>query len=78
VVLGRLRPNLWTRDSQVVPNKKALITSVLVTLDSSLHCWEKRQMYSRSFIRLLPIVLEVPGVPRAHIGALEVTHKDPL
>jgi hypothetical protein len=33
---------------------------------------------AESFIRLLPIVLKVPRVPRVHLGALEVTHKDPL
>jgi hypothetical protein len=32
----------------------------------------------KSFIQLLPIVLEVPEVPMAHLGALEVTHKDLL
>jgi hypothetical protein len=31
---------------------------------------------AESFVRLLPKVLEVPRVPRAHVGAVEVTHKD--
>jgi hypothetical protein len=31
-----------------------------------------------SFTWLLPTVLEVPGVSRAHVGALKVTHKDLL
>jgi hypothetical protein len=30
---------------------------------------------ANSFIWLLSIVLDVLGVPRAHVGALEVTHK---
>jgi hypothetical protein len=36
---------------------------------------ETSDILTKSFIRLLPIVLEVPGVPRTYIGALEVTHK---
>jgi hypothetical protein len=32
---------------------------------------------SERFIRLLPAVLEVLGIPRAHICALEVPDKDP-
>jgi hypothetical protein len=38
VVCGRLLPNLWTRGSQVITDKKAPITSVSATLGSSLHC----------------------------------------
>ena len=45
VIHGPLRPNLWMRDSQVVPDRKAPITSASVTLGSSLHYWEKRRMY---------------------------------
>jgi hypothetical protein len=41
-----LRPNLWTKHSQVVPDKKAPITLVLVTLGSSLHYQQKHWMYS--------------------------------
>jgi hypothetical protein len=26
----------------------------------------------------MPTVLEIPGIPKVHIGALEVTHKDVL
>ena len=37
VVRGPLRPSLWTRDSQVVPDRKAPITSASATLGSSLH-----------------------------------------
>jgi hypothetical protein len=29
-----------------------------------------------SFVQFLPTVLEVLGVPKAHVSALEVTHKD--
>jgi hypothetical protein len=39
---------------------------------------EASDVLVESFIRLVPIVLEIPGVPRAYIGALEVTHKDLL
>ena len=46
VVHGPLHPNLWTRDSQVVPDRKAPMTSASVTLGSSLHYQEKRRMYS--------------------------------
>ena len=46
VVHGPLHPNLWTRDSQVVPDRKALMTSTLATLGSSLHYQEKHWMYS--------------------------------
>jgi hypothetical protein len=42
VVLGHLRPSLWTKDSQVDPDKKAPMTSVSVTSGSLLHCLEKR------------------------------------
>jgi hypothetical protein len=37
---------------------------------------ETMNILAESFIRLLPIVLEVPRVPRVHVGALEVTHKN--
>jgi hypothetical protein len=33
---------------------------------------------AKNFIWLLLIVLEVLGVPMAHVGALKVTHKDLL
>jgi hypothetical protein len=39
---------------------------------------EMTNVLAESFVRLLPKVLEVPRVPRAHVGALEVTHKDLL
>ena len=48
VVHGPLCPNLWTRDSQVVPDRKAPMTSASLTLGSLLHYREKRQMYSWS------------------------------
>ena len=47
VVRGPLRPSLWTKDSQVVLDSKAPITSALATLGSSLHYREKRRMYPR-------------------------------
>ena len=46
-VCGPLRPNLWTRDLQVVPDRKAPMMSASATLWSSLHCREKHRMYSR-------------------------------
>jgi hypothetical protein len=39
---------------------------------------EATDVLTESFVQLLPIVLEVPRVPRAHVSALEVTHKDLL
>jgi hypothetical protein len=47
VVHGLLCPSLWTRDSQVVPDRNAPITSALVMLDNMLYSLEKRQMYLR-------------------------------
>jgi hypothetical protein len=47
VVCGPLHPSLWTRDSQVVPDRNGPKTSSLATSGSSLHCLEKRRMYSR-------------------------------
>jgi hypothetical protein len=46
VVLGFFRPSLWTRASQVIPNKNVLMTSLLARSGSSLHCLEKHQIYS--------------------------------
>jgi hypothetical protein len=40
VVLRCLCPSLWTRDSQVVPDRKAPMTSASATLGSSLRCLE--------------------------------------
>jgi hypothetical protein len=42
-----LHPSLWTRDSQVVLDRKAPMTSASMTSGNSLHCLEKHQMYSR-------------------------------
>ena len=47
VVHGPLRPSLWTRNSQVVRDRKAPMMSASTTLGSSLHYREKRQMYPR-------------------------------
>jgi hypothetical protein len=47
VVHGPLRPNLWMSSLQVVPTRNAPMTSIAVTLGSSVHCLEKRRMYSR-------------------------------
>jgi hypothetical protein len=40
-----LHPSLWTRDSHVVLDRKALMMSA--TSDNSLHYLENRRMYSR-------------------------------
>jgi hypothetical protein len=45
--VGVLHPSLLTRSRQVVPARKALMTSESVTLGSSVHCFENRLMYSR-------------------------------
>ena len=47
VVRGPLRPSLWTRDLQVVPDWKAPMMLASATLGNSLHCLEKHRMYSR-------------------------------
>jgi hypothetical protein len=45
VVHGLLRPSLWSRDSQVVPDRNTLITSSSAMLGNALHSLEKRRMY---------------------------------
>ena len=47
VVQGPLHPSLWTRDSQVVLDRKAPMTSASATSGNSLHYLEKHQIYSR-------------------------------
>jgi hypothetical protein len=61
---GGLRPNSRTRSWHVVPSRKACTISDCATLGSSVQRLEKRRMKST-----------VPGVPRAHIRALEVAHE---
>jgi hypothetical protein len=39
---------------------------------------ETANVVTEGLIWLLPIVLEVPRVPRAHVGALKVPHEDLL
>jgi hypothetical protein len=39
---------------------------------------ETADVVIEGLIRLLPIVLEVPRVPRARVGALKVPHEDLL
>jgi hypothetical protein len=46
-LVGILRPSLLTRSRQVVPARKAPMTSESVMLVSSMHCFENRRMYSR-------------------------------
>ena len=76
-VCGPLRPNLWTRDSLVVPDRKAPMTSASATLGSSLHYREKHRMYSRRVSpNLCRQFFKSQGVPRACVSALEVPHED--
>jgi hypothetical protein len=46
-LVGVLRPSFLTRSRQVVPARKAPMTSESVILGNSVHCFENRQMYSR-------------------------------
>jgi hypothetical protein len=62
--VGVLRPSLLTRSWQVVPARNAPMTSESVTLGRSVRCFENH--------RLLAAASEIPGVPRAHVRALEV------
>jgi hypothetical protein len=55
------RPSLWTRASQVVPDRNALMMSPSATSGSSLYCLEKRQIYSR---RVLPSSADSSGGSR--------------
>jgi hypothetical protein len=45
-LVGVLRPSLLTRSRQVVPVRKAPMTSESVMLGSSVRCFENRRMYS--------------------------------
>ena len=49
MVHGPLHPSLWTRDSQVVLDRKAPMTSALAMLGSSLHYREKHRIYHEGF-----------------------------
>jgi hypothetical protein len=46
-LVGVLRPSLLTRSRQVVPVRKASMTSESVMLGSSVHCFENHWMYSQ-------------------------------
>ena len=37
---------------------------------------EASHVVAQGFVGLLPTPSEIPGVPRVHVGALEVAHKD--
>jgi hypothetical protein len=82
VFVGDLWPSSWTSSLQVVPTMNAPMTSESVTLGSSVHCLEKRQInswrVSSSFWwQLLVAASEVPSIPRVHICALKIPHEDP-
>jgi hypothetical protein len=73
-LVGVLRPSLITRSRQVVPARNALMTSESVMLGSSRALLRKSpDVVSQGFPWLLAAALEIPGVPRAHIRALEVS-----
>ena len=75
-LVGVLRPSLLTRSRQVVPARNAPMTYESVMLGSSVRCFENRRMYShRDSPWLLAAASEIPGVPRAHVRALEVAGK---
>ena len=44
VVRGFRQPSLWIRDSQVVPERNALMTSTLITSGRELHHFENLRM----------------------------------
>ena len=44
VVRGFRHPSLWIRDSQVVPERNALMMFVSITSGRELHHWENLQM----------------------------------
>ena len=44
VVRGFRHPSLWIRDSQVVPERNALMTSASTTSGRELHRWENLRM----------------------------------
>ena len=76
MVRGPLRPSLWMRDSQVVPDRKAPITSASATWELVALLGEASNVPAEGFIGLLAAVLEVPWVSRAFVHALEVAHED--
>jgi hypothetical protein len=78
-VVHRLqRPSSWTSASLVVPEMNTLIMSASTISGSSLHCLEKRRMYSCSLSRFLFAGFETLGVFRVHVCALEFPYKDAL
>jgi hypothetical protein len=74
--VGVLRPSLLTRSRQVVPARKAPMTSESVMLGSSVRCFENRaNVLSEELPWLLAAASEIPQVPRAHVRALKVSHE---
>src|SRR5688572_24451634 len=73
-LVGDLRRSLLTRSRQVVPTRNAPMTSESVMLGSSVRCFEKLLVVvPQGFFWLLAAASEIPGVPRAHVCALEVS-----
>jgi hypothetical protein len=71
-----LRPSLFTRSRQVVPARKAPMTSESVMLGNSVRCFEKSpDVLSQGFPGLLAATLEIPLVPKAHVRTLEISRK---
>ena len=76
MVHGPLHPSLWIRDSQVVLDRKASITSASATFRELVALpREALDVPAEGLTGLLTLVLEVPWVPRAFVRALEVSHK---
>ena len=74
---GVLRPSTWTSASQVMPQMKALMTLASVMLGSSfVLLGETLDVLLEGLVRPLPVVVEVPRVPRPSVRTLEVTDED--
>ena len=72
-LVGVLRPNLLTRSRQVVPARNAPMTSESVMfgqLGALLR--ESPDVVPKRLSRLLSAASEVPGIPGAHVRALEI------
>ena len=74
---GVLRPSTWMSASQVMPQMKALMTLASVMLGSSfVLLGETLDVLLEGLVRPLPVVVEVPRVPRPSVRGLEVADED--
>jgi hypothetical protein len=72
-LVGVLRPSLLTRSRQVVLARNAPMTSELVTVGKlGALLRESPDVVPERLSRLWAAASEIPGVPRAHVRALEV------